>query len=109
MSLVRNPERLRPHGQSGPPASNAIPSNTAKPTVRTRTAGMKPDQKTDRRTFLKQGASPAACSPGAGAAIAGCGDIQRRDADTAERSHRRPAGPARRTERPRPYGGRTSS
>ena len=56
-----------------PGAASAIPSNAAKPTIRTRTAGMKPDQKTDRRTFLKRSAITGGLLAGAGVAIAGCG------------------------------------
>jgi arylsulfatase A-like enzyme len=55
-----------------PGAASASPSDAIKPTIRTRTAGMKPDQKTDRRTFLKRGAIAGSLLTGAGVAIAGC-------------------------------------
>jgi arylsulfatase A-like enzyme len=53
--------------------ASASPSTPVKPRIRTRTAGMKPDQKTDRRTFLKRGAVAGSLLTGTGAAIAGCG------------------------------------
>ncbi len=56
-----------------PGATSANPSNAFRPTIGTRTAGMKPDQKTDRRTFLKRGAIAGSLLTGTGAAIAGCG------------------------------------
>jgi len=77
-----------------PGAASASPSNAVKPTIRTRTAGMKPDQKTDRRTFLKRGALAGSLLTGAGVAIAGC-------ASTSEGTQTQPSGapvaqPARR-------------
>jgi arylsulfatase A-like enzyme len=45
-------------------AASPSPSATVKPTIRMRTAGMKPDKRTDRRTFLKKGLI-------AGSAVAG--------------------------------------
>ena len=115
MSLVRKSERLRPHGQIGAAAASARPSDTAspsdavRPTIGTRTAGMKPDRKTDRRTFLKQGAIAGGLLAGAGAVLAGCGASSDGAQTQSSATHRRPTGTARRADAPRPYGGRTSS
>jgi arylsulfatase A-like enzyme len=64
-----HPAALADWATAAPEAARPAISNPAKPTIGTRTAGMKPDKKTDRRTFLKKGAIAGGLIAGAGIGI----------------------------------------